>query len=74
MPDFGLFGLEFENTIVVIEIKALKFFSLPNFVQEQNCLNLGPKMPYFGIVIFEIITLEFFSKRKVLSKNENGYI
>ena len=26
MPDFGLFGLEFENTIVVIEIRALKFF------------------------------------------------
>ena len=26
MPDLGIFGLEFENTIVIIEIIALEFF------------------------------------------------
>ena len=68
MPDLGIFGLEFENNFVIIEIGALKFVVLHNFVKEQKYLNLGPKIPYLGIfgleleksiVIFEI-TLKFF--------------
>ena len=68
MPDLCIFGLEFDNNIVIIEISALEFVYLYNFVKAQKYLNLGPKMPYlviFGLeiekssVIFET-TLKFF--------------
>ena len=34
MPDFGIFGIEFENDIVIIEMSALEFVLLQNFVNE----------------------------------------
>ena len=49
MPDLGIFGLEFENNIVIFEISTLEFVQLQNFAEKQKCLNLGPKMPYLGI-------------------------
>ena len=48
-PDLGIFGLEFENNIVIFEISTLKFVSLENFAEKQKCLNLGSKMSYLGI-------------------------
>ena len=68
MPGLGIFGLEFQKTIVIFEISTLKFVQLQNFAKKQKCLKLGWKMPYldmFGlefqttIVIFEINTLQF---------------
>ena len=46
MRDSGIFGLEFENNIVIFEISTLEFVSLQNFAKKQECLNLGVKMPY----------------------------
>ena len=43
MPDLGIFGLEFENNIVIFEISTLKFVKLQNFAKNKKCLNLGPK-------------------------------
>ena len=67
MPHLGIFGLEFEKTIIMFEISTLcvtaKFRK-----KKHKCLNLGPKRPYLGtfgqefektIVIFEISTLKF---------------
>ena len=48
MADLGIFGLEFENNIVIFEINTLKFVQLQNFAEKQKCLNLGPDMPYLG--------------------------
>ena len=45
MPDFDIFGLEFEINVVIIEISTLKLVLFQNFVKKQKCLNLGPKMP-----------------------------
>ena len=68
MTYMGIFGLEFENSIDVIEITTLEFAKLQNFVKKWKCLNLGLKMPSLGtcglefqkaIVIFEINTHEF---------------
>ena len=68
MPDLGIFGLEFENKIVIFEISTLEFVQLQNIVEKQQCLNLGPKMLDFcifgkefenNILIFEINTVEF---------------
>ena len=39
----------FKNTIVIFEIIILKFTYLQKFTKKQKYLNLGPKMPYFGI-------------------------
>ena len=39
MPYFGIFGLEFENTIVVFEISTLEFVYLQNFLEKLKCLN-----------------------------------
>ena len=50
MPHLGIFGLEFENNIVIFEISTLEFVQLQNFAEKQKCLNLGPKMPYLGIL------------------------
>ena len=68
MPDLRIFGLEFENTIVIFEISVLELVLLQSLVQKWKSLNLRPKMPFLGtfgmefennIVIFEISTLEF---------------
>ena len=59
MPYLGIFdqkcliwvflGKNFKNTIVLFEISTLRFVYLQNFTKKQKCLNLGPKMLYFGI-------------------------
>ena len=49
MPYLGIFGLEFQKTIVIFEINSFEFVYLQNFAGKQNCLNLGPKMPYLVI-------------------------
>ena len=46
---FGIFGQEFYKNIVRFEISTLKFVYLQNFTKKQKCLNLEPKMPYWGI-------------------------
>ena len=66
---FGYFCARiFWKTIVIIEISTLNFVYLQNFMKNQNCINLRPKMRDLGIfgleflntiVIFEISTLEF---------------
>ena len=48
MPDFGIFGREFENNFLICEISTLKFVSLQNFVKKRKCLNLGQKNALFG--------------------------
>ena len=55
MPDLGIFGLEFENNIVIFEISTLQFVYLQNFTKKQKCLNLGPKIPYLGIFGLEFL-------------------
>ena len=58
MLDLRIFGEEFENNIVICEICVLEFVLLQSLVQKQKscrekkrkCLNLGPKMPYLGIL------------------------
>ena len=49
MPDLCIFGLGFENNIVIIQISTLKFFYLQNFTEKQKCLNFELKMLYLGI-------------------------
>ena len=44
MPDLGIFGLEFENNIVIFEISTFEFVYLQNLAEKQKCLNLGTKM------------------------------
>ena len=45
MSNLRIFGLEFENTIVIFEINVLEFVLLQSLVQKQKSLNLGPKRP-----------------------------
>ena len=58
MPYLGIFGLDFEYNvecnIVIFEISALKYVELQSFVNEQKCLNLGPKMHYVGTIRLEL--------------------
>ena len=49
MPYLGIFGLEFENNIEIIEISTLEFVITQIFAKKQKCLNLKPKIPYLGI-------------------------
>ena len=48
MADLGIFGLEFENNIVIFEISTLEFVYLQNLALKQKWLNLKSKMPYLG--------------------------
>ena len=68
MSYLGIFELEFQNNIVMLEISTLEFVSQKSYSKKQNRLYLGPKMPYLGIfrldikkplVIFEISTIKF---------------
>ena len=43
MPNFGIFGLGFENNIVIFEISTVQFGYLQSLAEKQKCLNLGPK-------------------------------
>ena len=54
MLDLGILGLKFENTIVIIEISALEFPLLQNFMHEYKCLHLGSKVPCLGIFGLEL--------------------
>ena len=49
-----IFGLEFENNIVIFEIGTLEFVKFQNLAKKQKCLNLGPKMSYLGIFGLEL--------------------
>ena len=42
-------GKNIKKTIVIFEFSTLKFVYLQNFTKKQKYLNLGAKMPYFGI-------------------------
>ena len=44
-----IFGLEFENNIVIFEIGTLEFVKFQNLAKRQKCLNLGAKTPYLSI-------------------------
>ena len=48
MPNWSVFKLKFENTIVIIEISALEFVLFESLVQKKKSLHLGPKMYYLG--------------------------
>ena len=74
MPDFGLFGLEFENSIVAIEIRALKFFHCQILCKNKTASIWDQKCLIFVLLYLKLSHLIFFSKGKVLSKNENSYI
>ena len=41
MLDFGIFGLTFENNIVIFEISALEFVYLENFLADTVSLIIG---------------------------------
>ena len=49
MTYMGIFGLEFESNIDVLDITTLEFAKLQNFVKKWKCLNLGLKIPSLGI-------------------------
>ena len=49
MPDLGIFGLEFENNVLIFEICTLKFDYFLNFTLKQKGLNFRPKMPDLGL-------------------------
>ena len=68
MPNLRIFGREYENIIVMIQITVHEFVLLQSFVQKQKFQNLDQKcliLVFFGlefennIVVFEISTLEF---------------
>ena len=69
MPDVGVFGLEFENKIVIFEISALKLIRFAIFRPRIKIPKLGTKNALFGyfwvefifkiIVTFEKSTPEF---------------
>ena len=41
MSDFGIFGLEFENNILIFEMTTLV---IAKFRKKQKCLNFGSKI------------------------------
>ena len=71
-----MFGLQLENTIVIFEIKTLKFAKTQSFVQKVEVLKFWTKWPYLGsirlkfqniIVIFETSSsFEFFKMQSFL--------
>ena len=42
MPYLGIFGLKFEENIIIFEISTLEFVEIQNFAKKEKCLNLGP--------------------------------
>ena len=46
IPNWCIFGVGFENNIVIFEIRILEYVQLLNFVEKQICLTFGPKMPF----------------------------
>ena len=45
MADLGIFSLEFENNIIILEINTLEFVYWRNFKKKQKSLNLEQKVP-----------------------------
>ena len=43
------FEKKIKNTIVIFQIRTLKFAFFQNFTKKQKSLNLGQKMPYLSI-------------------------
>ena len=69
--------LEIEKTIAIFEIRTLNFFKFQRFVQNLKFLNLGPKMPYLGVlgsifekffVILEISAIELVYWQSLLQR------
>ena len=54
MRDSGIFGLEFQNNIIIFQINILEFNSFQNFVKKRKWLNEGSKMPSFGFFRVEL--------------------
>ena len=48
MPDLGILGLEFENTIVIFETSALEFFLTAKFFKRIKTPKFGTKDALFG--------------------------
>ena len=76
----GIFGLEFYNTIVIFEIRTLKFVELQDFRKKKKCLDMESKTPYFrfswttilkNYAIFEISTLIFLEFPNFLKKQKS---
>ena len=42
MSYLGIFGLKFEENIIIFEISTLEFVEIQNFAEKEKCLNLGP--------------------------------
>ena len=54
MPCFGIFELQFWETIVVFKISILEFAKMQIFEQKWKSLNLGPKMSHvFGLKVLK---------------------
>ena len=77
MHCLDIFGLQYENDIVILEIGTFKFFYLQNLTKKQKCLNLKQEMPYLGIfelkfykaiVIFEFSIFEFVKLQTFVKK------
>ena len=68
MSDLGIYGLEFENVIVIFEISALEFSLLQSLVWKWKSLILGPKMPYLGFcrLTFERKLLLYLKQPRIL--------
>ena len=47
MPDSDIFGLEFENYILIFEISTLKFVYLQNFVKKMKMSKFWTKNVLF---------------------------
>ena len=51
MTFLGIFSLKFKNIFVIFEISTLDYCQILKFVQsKKKNTNLGPKMPYEGIL------------------------
>ena len=53
MPYLGTFRPKFEKIIAIFEIKNFVFVKILSFLLNKKKLNLGPKLPYLGIVGLE---------------------
>ena len=74
MSYFGIFRLAFEKKKLLSPLKQPQFFKTQSFIQNSKFLNLGPKLPYLGVLssnlksiaIFEISTLKFAKIRNFM--------
>ena len=45
MLDLSIFGLEFEKSILILEVNVVDLIHLQNFWKEQQCWDLESKIP-----------------------------